>query len=169
MCNIRCASREKREDASPQKPQPFAKAQGDTHTPAHTHTYIKHMTHAHQDTKGTDSVVFNSSFKKMLMDWHLEKETEMWELCVNEALIWCRLTTNCCSSLIITTMRLHLLTLTQQHHNLIRKQHLWEGFTFLKAPKKAPDFPHVSQIYINFTNVYDPYALAAYASGGVPG
>lgn len=36
MCNIRCTSREKRENASPQKPQSSAEAQGDTHVQTHT-------------------------------------------------------------------------------------------------------------------------------------
>lgn len=49
MCNIRCTSREKREDASPQKPQSSAKVHGDTNTLRHTWAHDTR-------TKGTDTV-----------------------------------------------------------------------------------------------------------------
>lgn len=102
MCNIRCTSREKWENGSPQKPQSCAKARGDRHT--HTYTHVQHMTHAHRVTKRTEKqsswrshdVQLSSSSTKKLIVWRLpwserKKKKEMASFCVDEALIWCRL------------------------------------------------------------------------------
>lgn len=96
MCNIRCTSREKREDASPQKPQLSAKVQGDTqrHTQTNTHTLTQNIWHMHTKShrEQTAAVILMASltqFTGQQSDSYVDRENG--ELCIDEVLIWSRL------------------------------------------------------------------------------
>lgn len=99
MCNIRCTSREKRENASPQKPQSSAEAQGDTHT----HTHETYKSQREQTLFFTCCLTLKA--REILMLWQLNccKTFRPAELHAEELLIWCRLS--------------ELLLFTDKNHN----------------------------------------------------
>lgn len=173
MCNIRCTSREKREDASPQKPQSSAKVHGDTNTHWDTHERTTHAQREQTPLLSSTLTLYRSQEKANSLIARCERNRQQrGELC--DMVIWCRLA--------------ELLQFADKNHNEATPANPYtlaplfnQKAAFLRpfekkkqkkknsvAPKKntglSPREAGLYKLYWLFRSL----VLAAFASGGVP-